>query len=76
MSREEFARWLCLLEGIDIIFDKTEELGVEIDLIRDKKLHKRLKKALDDFIKERFHAMYYDVSVDTKETAQLLRILS
>lgn len=62
------------LNGVDIVFEKLEETGSDEELAKNKKLHKRVKKGLDDYIKERYHAMLYDVSLDsTNETAELLR---
>ena len=49
------------LSGVDIIYDKFEELGVTQAVIDSKKYIKRIDKALIKYIKERFEAMLYDV---------------
>lgn len=63
------------MSGIDIVFEKLEEEGIDGAIETDKKLHKRIKKGLDEYIKERFYAMLADVSLDsTPETAALLKM--
>lgn len=47
--------------GVDIIYDKFEELGVTQAVIDSKKYIKKIDKALIKYIKERFEAMLYDV---------------
>ena len=61
MSDEELARWMCLVEGVDIIFDRFEELDIPISEMETKKYSKRIDKALGKYIKERFNAMLADV---------------
>lgn len=61
--------------GVDIVFEKLEEMGIETAIESDKKMHKRVKKGLDEYIKERFYAMLGDVTLDTSpETAALLKM--
>lgn len=58
---EETAKFKCLEEGIDIIFNKIEELNIPFNSICNKKSIKRIDKALLKYLKERFEAMLYDV---------------
>lgn len=61
MNEEELARWLCLIEGVDIIYDKFEEMSIPTSMADTKKYIKKIDKALGKYIKERFEAMLYDV---------------
>lgn len=61
MGDEELARWMCLIEGVDIIFDRLEDLDIPESEIETKKYSKRIDKALGKYIKERFNAMLADV---------------
>jgi hypothetical protein len=57
MSLSEFARWACLIEAFMFINDKASELGVNpIDMIKP--------LAVEEYIKERYEAMYHDVGVE------------
>ena len=66
MSKEELARWLCLVEGVDFIYDKFEELGLSATLADTKKYIKKIDKALIKYINERFNAMLWDVNCGYK----------
>ena len=61
LSEEELARWLCLVEGVDIIYDKLEEMEMPANLASTKKYIKRIDRALGKYIKERFIAMLSDI---------------
>lgn len=61
MTDEELARWLCLIEGVDIIYDKFEELSLSTSLADTKKYMRKIDRALGKYIKERFEAMLFDV---------------
>lgn len=61
MTDEELARWLCLIEGVDIIYDKFEELSISTSLADTKKYMRKIDRALGKYIKERFEAMLFDV---------------
>lgn len=61
MSDEELARWLCLIEGVDIIYDKFEDLNMSTSLADTKKYIKRIDRALGKYISERYEAMLFDV---------------
>jgi hypothetical protein len=54
MPVEEFSRWMCLVEALHFIKTKADELNVDYT-----KLLKPL--AIDEYIKERYHAMQHDV---------------
>lgn len=61
LSEEELARWLCLVEGVDIIYNKFEEMEMPANIAGTKKYIKRIDRALGKYIKERFVAMLSDV---------------
>lgn len=50
------------LSGVDIIYDKFEELGFTESTSNMKKYIKKIDKALIKYINERFNAMLWDVS--------------
>ena len=47
--------------GVDIIYERFEEMGISQTVIDSKKYIKRIDKALIKYIKERFEAMLWDV---------------
>ena len=52
----------CVLSsGVDIIYERFEEMGISQTVIDSKKYIKRIDKALIKYIKERFEAMLWDV---------------
>lgn len=61
LNDEETARWMCLIEGVNFIYQKFEDLGIPIAEIESKKYIKRVDRGLIKYIKERFEAMLYDV---------------
>ena len=63
-TEEEEARWLCLIERINFLFDKMEALHGEAELnLSDKKVARKVHKALVGYINDRYHAMLWDVHV-------------
>lgn len=63
LSEEEEARWLCLIERVNFLFDKMENLPGEPTLdFSDKKVAKKVHKALVGYINDRFPAMLWDLS--------------
>lgn len=66
LSDEELARWMCLVEGIDFIYQKFEDMGIPISEIESKKYIKKVDKGLIKYIKERFEAMLYDIQYESK----------
>jgi hypothetical protein len=56
MSREEFIRWLCLLEIVDKTEEKARELKVDLDKIDWVK-----PVAFKKYIKDRFKSMEIDL---------------
>lgn len=58
MTLDEFTRWMCLAEAFHFIQKKAEELDIEVE-----KLLKPM--AIERYIQERFHAMRYDVEIET-----------
>ena len=69
LDLDALARWMCLLEGIDFIFEKLEEDEKSDDyLFRSKKSFNILERSLIKYIEERFEAMRSDIIIDcTKE---------
>lgn len=59
MSIEELTRWACLLEGIEEVAKKCEELGVDMD-----KEDWVKPLAFQKYIEERYHSMKHDLSVE------------
>ena len=57
MSSVSFARWACLVEALEFIHDKADELKLDVD--------KFLKPvAIDHYIEERYPAMLHDVNTE------------
>lgn len=57
MPIDEFARWACLIEAFDFIFQRAEEKGVEsFDFMKP--------AAFDTYIAERFPAMSHDIMIE------------
>lgn len=69
MPDEELARWMCLVEGVNIIFDRFEDLNIPESEIESKKYSKRIDKALEKYIKERFNAMLADIRFEKAKAA-------
>ena len=70
MSDEELARWMCLVEGIDFIYQKFEDMGIPFSEIESKKYIKKIDRGLIKYIKERFEAMLFDLRFE-KRKAQI-----
>lgn len=65
LDLDALARWMCLLEGIDFIFEKLEEDEKSDDyLFRSKKSFNILERSLIKYIEERFEAMRSDIIID------------
>ena len=59
---DALARWMCLLEGIDFIFEKLEDDEKSDEyLFRSKKSFNVLERSLVKYIDERFEAMKWDI---------------
>ena len=64
---DALARWMCLLEGIDFIFEKLEDDEKSDDyLFRSKKSFNVLERSLVKYIDERFEAMKSDILIVSK----------
>jgi len=59
MDIDELSRWACLLEGIDQVAKKYEELGKSMD---SEEWIKPL--AFQKYIEERFYSMKHDLTVE------------
>lgn len=65
LDLDTLARWMCLLEGIDYIFEKLEDQDKSDDyLFRSKKSFNILQRSLVKYIDERFEAMRSDIIID------------
>lgn len=65
------ARWMCLLEGIDVIFEKLEDDEKSDDyLFRSKKSFNILERSLVKYIDERFEAMKSDIIIDSSKVGR------
>lgn len=67
LTEEETARWMCLIEGIDFIYEKFEDLGIPISELESKKYIKKVDRGLIKYIKERFEAMLFDVRFEKRK---------
>lgn len=59
MSIDEMARWACLIEGVEQVSKKCDELGLGTendDWIKP--------LAFQKYIEERFHSMKHDLTVE------------
>jgi hypothetical protein len=57
MSSVSFARWACLVEALNFIQEKAEQLNLNVDNF--------LKPvAIDHYIEERYPAMLHDVDTE------------
>ena len=62
LDLDALARWMCLLEGIDFIFEKLEDDEKSDEyLFRSKKSFNVLERSLVKYIDERFEAMKWDI---------------
>jgi hypothetical protein len=59
MDIDELTRWACLLEGIDQVSKKYEELGESMDTDDWIK-----PLAFQKYLDERFHSMKHDLTVE------------
>lgn len=65
LDLDALARWMCLLEGIDYIFEKLEDDEKSDEyLFRSKKSFNVLERSLVKYIDERFEAMKADIIID------------
>ena len=67
LTEEEAARWMCLIEGIDFIYEKFEDLGIPVTELESKKYIKKVDRGLIKYIKERFEAMLFDVRFEKRK---------
>lgn len=59
MNMDEFTRWACLIEGIEQVAKKYDELGTSMDT------NDWIKPlAFQKYIEERFHSMRHDLGVE------------
>lgn len=66
LDLDALARWMCLIEGVDYIFEKIEEDGKSDEfLFRSKKSFNVLERSLVKYINERFEAMKWDIKSQT-----------
>lgn len=74
LDLDTLARWMCLLEGIDYIFEKLEEDEKCDDyLFRSKKSFNVLERSLVKYIDERFEAMRSDIIIDCSIKSEVRR---
>ena len=59
MGIDELTRWACLLEGVEQVSNKCDELGYGKDNIEWIK-----PLAFQKYIDERFHSMKHDLTVE------------
>lgn len=62
LDLDALARWMCLIEGVDFIWEKLEEDERDDEYIfRSKKSFNILERSLVKYIEERFEAMKWDI---------------
>jgi hypothetical protein len=61
MTKDTFCRWLCLTEGLYIMEQKADKLGIDL---KDRDWVKPL--AFEKYIAERFEGMMLDLNYDEK----------
>ena len=62
LDLDALARWMCLIEGVDFIFEKIEEDEKDDEfLFHSKKSFNVLERSLVKYINERFEAMKWDI---------------
>ena len=72
LDLDALTRWMCLIEGVDFIFEKIEEDEKEVEyLFRSKKSFNVLERSLVKYINERFEAMKYDILVESQKEENL-----
>lgn len=59
MNLDELVRWACLIEGVENVSKKCEDLGISFD---SDEWIKPL--AFQKYIDERFHSMKHDLTVE------------
>jgi len=59
MHIDHYARWLCLIEAIDYIDKKCEDMGTDIESVDWVK-----PIAFQKYIDERFHSMKHDLKYE------------
>ena len=73
MSRDEYSRWLCLLEGIEYVSKRVEQLEIrnnitDIDWIKP--------LAFQKYIDERFESMKFELNeMDQQELKSNITVL-
>lgn len=62
LDLDALARWMCLIEGVDFIFDKLQDDEKSDEyLFRSKKSFNILQRSLIKYINQRFQAMKWDI---------------
>lgn len=57
MGVGEFSRWMCLMEAVELITEKAEQLKVDP--------YSMMKPvAIDDYIRDRYASMLHDVTCE------------
>lgn len=67
LNVDQVARWLCLFEGIDLIFEQLERDHIDQDFEEDKRLFNRIDRSLNKYIRDRFHTVRADIVVEYGE---------
>lgn len=67
LNADQMARWLCLFEGVDLIFEELERNGMDQDFELDKRLFNKIDRSLNKYIRDRFHTVRADIIVEYGE---------
>jgi len=60
LSSECCARWMCLIEALDVISKDAEKKGIDLD--KDNSWIKPI--AIKSYMEERYPAMHHDIQVE------------
>jgi len=71
MSRQTFARWLCLMEAFDLVDRKAQELEIDLE---DNDIVKPL--AFEKYIDQRFEGMMLDLEYDERNNLLGRKVVS
>lgn len=64
LTVDEMARWLCLLEGVNVVFSELERQNIEDSIEENKKMFNKIDRSLNKYIRDRFHTMKSDILIE------------
>lgn len=65
LTLNQMVRWICLIEGVSVVLDTAERLGVqEEEIFETKQGMNTLERSLMKYIRDRFSTVKSDVLID------------